>query len=104
MDGSWPQPVAEREGDVVRRHDLADLLEARVEETLLVVRQAPLRHDRAAARHDPRHAVGRQRDKRQANSGVDGEVVDALLGLLDQRVAEYFPGELLRLSSCFFYC
>ena len=43
------QAVAEREGDVVIRHDLAHLLEMRVEETLLVVRETPFGHDRTAA-------------------------------------------------------
>src|SRR5437588_3540170 len=102
VDRARPQPVAEREGDVVRRHDLADLLEARVEEAFLVVRQAPLRHDRAAARHDSRHALRGERDERQANSGVDGEVVHALLGLLDQRVAEYLPGQFFSATGDFF--
>src|SRR5256885_7255072 len=34
----------------------------------------------------------------------DLEVIDALLGLLDQRVAEDLPGEVLRLASGFFQC
>src|SRR6185503_4140428 len=34
----------------------------------------------------------------QQHAGVDGEVVDALLGLLDQRVSVDLPGELLRLA------
>ena len=46
-DAARPQAVAEREGDVVGLHDLADLLEVRVEEVLLVVREAPGGHDRA---------------------------------------------------------
>src|SRR5438552_12904580 len=41
--------VAQREGDVVGGHDLADLAEVGVEEALLMAREAPLRHDRAAA-------------------------------------------------------
>ena len=43
------QAVAERERDVVRAHDLADLAEVRVGEVLLMMREAPFRHDRAAA-------------------------------------------------------
>jgi hypothetical protein len=35
-----------------------------------------------------------QRHVGEAHAGVDGEVVDALLALLDQRVAEDFPVEL----------
>ena len=37
----------------------------------------------------------RQRDMRQAHAGMDGEIVDALLALLDQRVAIDLPGQLL---------
>ena len=44
-DAARAQAVAQREGDVVGLHDLADVLEVRVEEVLLVVRQAPLGHD-----------------------------------------------------------
>ena len=44
-DRAGAQAVAEGEAHVVRLHDLADLLEVRVEEVLLVVRQAPLGQD-----------------------------------------------------------
>jgi hypothetical protein len=93
-DGAGTQAVADREADVVGRHDVADLVPMRVEEVLLVMREAPLGHDRAAARDDAGHAPGGQRDVGEADAGVDGEVVDALLGLLDQRVAEDLPGEV----------
>src|SRR5208283_3546385 len=73
----------------------ADLVEAVVEEALLVVRQAPARHDRAAARDDAGDAPGGQRHVFQPHAGVDGEVVDALLGLLDQGVLEDLPVELV---------
>ena len=53
-----------------------------------MVGDAPLGEDRAAARHDAGAPLGRHRNERQPHAGVDGEVVDALLGLLDQRVAE----------------
>ena len=48
-DGAGAQAVAQRERHVIGAHDLADVFEALVEEALLVVRQAPLGHDRAAA-------------------------------------------------------
>jgi hypothetical protein len=64
-DRAGAQAVAERERHVVGLHDLADLLEVRVEEALLVVREAPLGHDRAAARDDAGHALGGQRDVAQ---------------------------------------
>ena len=56
--------------------------------------QAPLRHHRAAAAHDAGDALGRQRHMGQPHAGMDGEVVDALLALLDQRVAIDLPREL----------
>ena len=64
-----------------------------------MVRQAPLGHDRAAARDDAGHPRRRQRHVRQSHAGVDGEVVDPLLGLFDQRVAEQLPGQLLGNAS-----
>ena len=51
------------------------------------MRQAPLRHDRAAARDDAGDAVGGEVDVGQPHAGMDGEVVDALFALFDQRVA-----------------
>ena len=69
-----------------------------VEERLPVVREAPLRHDRAAARDDPGDPLRRQRHVGEAHARVDREVVDALLGLLDERVAEDLPRQLLGLA------
>ena len=63
-----------------------------------MVRQAPCRHDRAAARDDAGHALRGERHVAQQHAGVDREVVDALLRLLDQRVAVDLPGQLLRLA------
>ena len=59
-----------------------------------MVRQAPLGHDRSAARHDAGHAPGGHRHVAQQHAGMDGEVVDTLLGLLDERVAIDLPGEI----------
>ncbi|SPV09075.1 Uncharacterised protein [Burkholderia cenocepacia] len=98
VDRAGTQAVAEREAHVVRLHDLADLFEVFVQEAFLVMRETPLRHDRAAARHDARHPVRGERHVLQAHARMDREVVDALLGLLDQRVAEDFPGEIFGLA------
>ena len=98
VDRARTQAVAEAEGDVVGLHDVADFLEVGVEEAFLVVCQAPLGHDRTAAADDAGHAVGGHRDVAQQHAGVDGEVIDALLGLFDQRVAEDFPGQVLGLA------
>ncbi len=88
-----PQAVAERERHVVAAHDLAQLAEVGVEKVLLVMREAPLGEDRSAARDDAGDAPRRHRDVAQQHAGVDGEVVDALLALLDDRVAIDLPGE-----------
>ena len=61
-DRTRPQAIAEREGDIIGAHDVANLVEPLVEKTLLVMREAPLRHDRAAARHDASDAVGGEVD------------------------------------------
>ena len=58
------------------------------------MRQAPLRHDRAAARDDAGDAIGREVDVGQPHAGVDREVVDALFALLDQRIPVEIPGQL----------
>ncbi len=94
-DRTRTQAVAQRERHVVGAHDVADLVEMRVEEVFLVMRQAPLGHDRAAARDDAGDALGRQVDIGQAHAGMDGEIVDALLSLFDQGVAIDFPGQVL---------
>ena len=65
------------------------------------MREAPLGHDRAAARHDAGHALRGQRNVAQQHAGVDREVVDALLGLLDQRVAVDLPRQVLGLAVDF---
>src|SRR5207249_10515756 len=46
------ETIAQRERDIVRRHDLADLAEVGVEEAVPMVREAPLRQYRPASRHD----------------------------------------------------
>ena len=94
-DRAGAQPIPEREADIVGTADLADLGEVLVKEALAVMGQAPLRHDRAATRDDTGDAVDGQRDVRQAYAGVNGEVVDALLRLLDEGIAIDLPGEVL---------
>src|SRR5450830_1787726 len=96
------QAVAKGEADVIGLHDFADFVEMRVGEVLFVVRQAPLGHDRTAARHDAGDAFGGQRYVTQQYTGMDGEVVDALLGLFDQRVAEQLPGQVFGGAADFF--
>src|SRR6202030_3203613 len=93
-DRAGAQAVAEREAHVIFAHQVANLVEALVQEALLVMRQAPLGHDRAAARNNAGDAVGGEVDVAEPHAGVDGEVIDALLALLDQRVLVALPVEL----------
>ena len=65
------------------------------------MREAPLGEDRAAARHDSGQALRRHRDVAQQHAGVDGEVVDALLRLLDERVAIDLPRQIFRTAADF---
>ena len=94
--------VAERERHVVRLHDLADVFEPLVEKRFAVMREAPLGHDRSAARHDAGHALRGHRNERQPNAGVNREVIDTLFGLFDQRVAKYLPRQLFGFAVDFF--
>jgi hypothetical protein len=100
-DGAGAQAVAEGEGDVILAHDVADFFEMFVEERFLVMREAPFGHDRAAARDDAADALCGEVDIGEADAGMDGEIVDALFGLLDQRVAEDFPGQVLGDAATF---
>ena len=100
-DRAGAQTVAKRKRNVVGGHDFADVAEARVEKTLFVMCETPLGHDRAAATHDSRGPFCGHRDVRQAHAGVNREIVDALLGLFDQSVAEDFPGQLFSFAADF---
>ena len=60
--------------------------------------EAPLGHDRAAARDDAGHPRAVCGTKRSNTAGVDGEVIHALFGLLDEGVAEDFPSEVFDAS------
>src|SRR3546814_8104190 len=72
-------------------HAFPTLRTYELEETLAVVRQAPLGHDRTAARDTACDAFRGQRHVAHQHAGVDGEVVHALLGLLDPSVSEDLP-------------
>ncbi len=96
------EPVAERERDVVGLHDFANLVEVGVEEIFLVMREAPLREDRAAPADDAAGAARGHRHVAQQHARVDREIIDALLGLLDERVAVEIPGQVLGAAADFF--
>ena len=96
------QAIAQRIGDVIGLHDLGNVVKMFVEEAFLVMRQAPFRHDRPAARDNAGDALRRHRHIGQPHAGMDGEIVNALLRLFDQRVAEDFPGQVFGHAADFF--
>ena len=75
-----------------------------VEETLLVVNQAPLAHDTASSADDATKAAVCQVYVLSADAGMDGEVVNSLLTLLNQRVFVDFPCEVFYTTIHFFQC
>src|SRR6185503_8489973 len=101
-NGTGSQTITQRERNVVRGHDLANLAKACVKETLFVMGQAPLRHDRSTTTHDPRRPARRQRNVRKSHAGVNRKVINTLLRLLDQRVAKNLPRKLLGFAADFF--
>src|SRR3954467_11508275 len=79
-NGSWTKSISQRERHVVAAHDLADLAEALIEEALLVMGEAPFRQDRPAPGDDAGDAGRGEMDIAEPDAGMDGEIVDALLG------------------------
>ena len=75
------QTVAERDGDIVLREDVQDLVPHHVKRILLVVFHHPLGHDRAAAGDDAHQALHRVRDVTEEETRMERHEVDALLGL-----------------------
>ena len=103
-NGARAQTITEAERYVVGLHDLADVVEVRVEEVLFVMRQTPLGHDGATTRDDAGDTVCGQRHIAQQHARMDGEIVDALLSLFDQGVSEHLPGQILGLAVCLLQC
>ena len=92
------QTVAQRDGNIVLGADVADVVEVLVEEALLLMYLAPLGDDAAAAAYDARKTSVGEVDVLKTNAAVDGEVVDTLLALLNQCIAEYLPSEVFCLA------
>ena len=64
-----------------------------------MVREAPCGKDRTAAGDDAGDPLRGERHVAQEHAGVDGEVVDTLLRLLDDGFAVDVPGELVRVAA-----
>ncbi len=76
------EPVADGEGDIVLAHEVADVVPEGVHDVVLVVDEHPLGEERAASGDDADGALLDIFEVGHADAGVDGEVVDALFGLV----------------------
>src|ERR1051325_1684532 len=74
----------------------------RVEKTFLMMREAPLGHDRTATRDDAGGATRGERNVSEQYAGVHGEVIDPLLCLFDERVTINLPGQFFGAAANFF--
>lgn len=72
-DSAGAETVAQGKSHIVLGTDVADIVEVLVEETLLVVAQAPLRDDAAAAADHTTKAVARQVDVVATDTAVNGK-------------------------------
>src|SRR3546814_20411831 len=86
--------ISDWSSDVCSSDLLGDIVEMLVEEAFPVMGEAPFRHDRPAARDDAGDTLRRHRAIGQAHARMDGEIVDALFGLLDQRSEERRVGKV----------
>src|SRR5262249_18853402 len=82
-DRARSQTVANGKADVVRRHDLADLIPMRVEKTFLMMRKAPLGHDGAAARNDSSGTLRGKWNVAQKHARMHRKIIHTLLSLFD---------------------
>ncbi len=48
-----------------------------------MMRQTPFRHNRTTTADNTRHPFGGQRHMRQTHTGMNGEIIHALFGLLN---------------------
>ena len=92
---SRPHPVAERQRHIVLAADFEDFVERGVERILPVVLVHPRRQNRTAAADDAEHPLFRRRNMRLQQSGMDGHIVHALLGLFAHHVEDEGFGEVV---------
>src|SRR5262249_27715391 len=83
-------------------HDAADLFKVSVKEVLLMMGKTPFRKNRSTAADDAGSSLHRPRDVAQKHARMDREIIDALFGLFDQRVAIHFPGHFFGAASRLF--
>ena len=81
-DASGAQAVAKGKADVVFLENFADVFNIFVQEILFFVMLHPVGHQGATAADDSSDSFAHQRNMFAQDSGMDGHVVHALLGLL----------------------
>ena len=101
-DRAGPQAVAQAPGDIVLPHDVAQIVEVRVERILLAVGHHPLGDQRAAAADDAGDAVHRQVQVLEHHAAVDRHVVDALLRLVLDHVEKMLRPHVFDLAAQLF--
>ena len=88
---SRSQSVAQRQGHIILSHNVADIIEVLVQETLLIVQQAPLAHDATTTTYYAAQSAIGQMNIVATYAGMDGEIIHTLLALLYERVAIHLP-------------
>ncbi len=96
-DRAGPEAIAQAPGHVVLAHDVAKVVEPGVERVFFLVGEHPLGDQGAPSRDDPGHPVGGQGDVVAEDPGVEGHVVDPLLGLVLDHVEQPLLAQVLDL-------
>ena len=103
-DGARTEAVTNGQRNVVFSTDIQNIVPMFVGEVLLVVVDVPLGMDGSTTRDDTSLAMDRHGDISQQDTGMDGEVVNTLLGLLNQGFPEDFPREVFGNTIHLFKC
>ena len=88
---SRAQSVAKRESHIILCHDIADIIEMFIQETFLLMYEAPLGHDTASSAYDATQTIVRQMHIMESDACMNGEIVHALLTLFDECILIYLP-------------
>ena len=92
------QTIAQRQGYIVLSHNIADIIKVLIQETLLIMQQAPLAHNATATTHDTAQSAIGQVHVVATDTGMDGKVIHTLLALFDECVAIHLPREVFHLA------
>ena len=101
---SWAQTIAKTQGNIVARYYIADIIKMLIQETLLVVYQAPFAHNTTATTNNTAQTAIGQMNIVATDAGVDSEVVNTLLALLNQCVAINLPRQIFYFSINLLQC